>query len=89
MNSTAHRILEEVHELNSQEQDPCMKAWLVDPANPFLWRAYVRGPQGTPYEGGCFSLRIEFPQNFPFEQPRVAFNTKICHINISDDGSSS
>ncbi|MCJ1395045.1 hypothetical protein MMC18_007926 [Xylographa bjoerkii] len=46
----------------------------------------IYGPGGTPYEGGIFYLRIEFPPNYPFEPPRIRFLTKVFHPNIKPDG---
>jgi baculoviral IAP repeat-containing protein 6 (apollon) len=33
----------------------------ADEANCTLWKAVITGPQGTPYEGGCFLFDIYFP----------------------------
>ncbi|KAG0230524.1 hypothetical protein BGX31_005806 [Mortierella sp. GBA43] len=40
-------------------------------------------PQGTPYEGGMFEVDIVLPDNYPFQPPKVKFDTKIYHPNIS------
>ncbi|ETW08275.1 hypothetical protein H310_00902 [Aphanomyces invadans] len=51
-----------------------------------VWDALVgtiRGPVGTPYEGGHFVLEINIPKTYPFEPPKVRFETKIWHPNIS------
>jgi len=43
----------------------------------------IKGPQGTPYEGGVFEIDIHIPKQYPFEPPKMRFNTKIWHPNIS------
>lgn len=43
----------------------------------------IKGPQGTPYEGGVFEIDIQIPKQYPFEPPKMKFNTKIWHPNIS------
>mmetsp|Transcript_1534 Transcript_1534/g.2490 ORF Transcript_1534/g.2490 Transcript_1534/m.2490 type:complete len:200 (-) Transcript_1534:1371-1970(-) len=43
----------------------------------------IKGPDGTPYEGGVFEIDITIPKQYPFEPPKMKFNTKIWHPNIS------
>lgn len=35
------------------------------------------GPQGTPYEGGRFVLKLILPQSFPSEPFRAVFTTQV------------
>ena len=44
------------------------------------------GPKGTPYEGGLFYLDVSFPAQYPFEAPKLRFQTKIYHCNVSSQG---
>jgi ubiquitin-conjugating enzyme E2 S len=48
--------------------------------------ALLEGPQGTPYETGLFSLRLNIPASFPNEPPKGTFTTKIFHPNVSAAG---
>ena len=52
----------------------------------FQWKATIKGPEGSPYEGGTFRLSIEIPPFYPYEPPNVKFTTKIYHPNIHTDG---
>ncbi|RLV84126.1 Ubiquitin-conjugating enzyme [Meyerozyma sp. JA9] len=44
---------------------------------------YFKGPPGTPYEGGVFSVDINIPNEYPFKPPVMKFLTKVYHPNIS------
>ncbi|CDW85663.1 ubiquitin-conjugating enzyme [Stylonychia lemnae] len=54
--------------------------------NPFKWYAIIIGPENTPFHGGTFRLQIEFLDDYPYEPPKVEFQTKIYHPNISSNG---
>mmetsp|Transcript_2647 Transcript_2647/g.5389 ORF Transcript_2647/g.5389 Transcript_2647/m.5389 type:complete len:198 (-) Transcript_2647:113-706(-) len=43
----------------------------------------IKGPGGTPYEGGVFTVDIVIPDGYPFEPPKMKFVTKIWHPNVS------
>jgi len=54
--------------------------------NMFFWECDLKGPVGTPYQGGTFHFTIEFPDTFPFKPPTVTFTTKIYHPGINEEG---
>jgi len=45
-------------------------------------QAELEGPQGTPYEGKYFVLKLVFSQEFPAAPPRGFFLTKIYQPNV-------
>eukprot|EP00117_Sycon_ciliatum_P045216 scpid107061/ scgid32524/ Ubiquitin-conjugating enzyme E2 D4; HBUCE1; Ubiquitin carrier protein D4; Ubiquitin-protein ligase D4 len=52
----------------------------------FHWIAIICGPQGSLYEGGVFRLSLDFPDEYPWKPPRVAFITKIYHPIVVRNG---
>lgn len=62
------------------------------PSNILDWHFVVKGPEGTPYEGGFYHGKLVFPSEFPFKPPsiymitpngRFKCNTRLC-LSISD-----
>jgi ubiquitin-protein ligase len=51
----------------------------------FIWKVFLIGPVGTPYQGYKWTVQIDFPDNFPFSPPIIRFIDKIFHPNISFD----
>jgi len=47
------------------------------------WKGTIGGPKGTPYEGGLFVVDIVIPPNYPFVPPKMKFDTKVWHPNVS------
>ena len=49
----------------------------------FKWKVTMVGPQDTPYSGGIFTIRIEFPNDYPKHGPEFIFLNKMYHLNVN------
>jgi ubiquitin-conjugating enzyme E2 D/E len=78
------RIAKELAELT--ESPPAgISVELVDESNLYEWKVHMEGPEGSPYQGGDFVLKLSLPTAYPFKPPTVSFATKIYHPNVTND----
>ena len=47
------------------------------------WKGYINGPSDTCYEGGIYQIDIQLPPEYPYKPPKMKFETRIWHPNIS------
>ncbi len=47
------------------------------------WKGFIIGPSDTVYDGGYFQIDIVIPPDYPYKPPKMKFDTKIWHPNIS------
>ena len=45
--------------------------------NLYVWAGTVFGPDDTPWEGGIFSMRLTFTEQYPDKPPRVRFTSEM------------
>lgn len=48
----------------------------------FRWDVQFVGPNDSPYAGGTFCLRLEFPEQYPFKPPKLQFINKVYHPSV-------
>lgn len=80
------RIVRELQDL-TREPIPNCQTGPISESNLYLWSASIQGPSESPYAGGTFHLKIEFPPEYPFRPPKIHFTTPVYHPNINETGS--
>merc|ERR1711894_718384 len=68
------------------EQNETIQASPIDDSL-YEWEALIFGPEQTIWEGGIFSLKFSFSDEYPNKPPKVKFITDMFHPNIYNDGS--
>ena len=81
MDALHNRIKKEYHDLQ-KEKNSNVQVKLV--SNDYRhWKGRIKGPIDTCYQGGIFDVDIVIPDDYPFKTPKMKFDTKIWHPNIS------
>jgi ubiquitin-protein ligase len=69
------RVLSDIKDLN---RDPLEKEGIYhyyDDSNVMEAYIMIIGPEDTPYENGFYLFKFSFPNNYPFEPPKVKYYT--------------
>lgn len=78
MTDTAEQRLElELHQFN----EPGIVA-IPNGTDLFHWTATIEAPSNSPYLGGFFKVKIDFPIDYPRSKPSVRFDPPIYHPNV-------
>ncbi|KAM0714067.1 hypothetical protein Q7P37_011031 [Cladosporium fusiforme] len=75
-----------IKELDAYHKDPSPAVPSLEPTDEndlFHLTARLRGPDGTAYEGGTFTLSLTIPPTYPNTPPTITFRTPCCHPNVS------
>ena len=80
--SRAKRIMKE---MQAVKDDPAANINLefVSESDIHHLKGSFLGPPETPYAGGTFLVDIEVPMEYPFKPPKMKFDTKVYHPNVS------
>jgi len=81
---TSKRIKKDFQELNYNPISGIIVELIND--DIFHWKGTIKGPEGSPYEGGVFFINVKFPAEYPFKPPHVKFTTPIYHPNVEKEG---
>lgn len=79
--AASKRLRKELQVLRKSGDDSDIVLW-VHPDNLLKWKAWIRGPVDTPYEGGVFQLDIRCGMDYPLAPPTIKFVTKVFHPNV-------
>ncbi|AAS50829.1 ABR059Wp [Eremothecium gossypii ATCC 10895] len=86
MSKTAQkRLMKELQQLLRDSPDGIV-AGPVSEDNLFLWDCLIEGPADSPYEGGVFNARLQFPRDYPLSPPKLTFTPSILHPNVYPNG---
>mmetsp|Transcript_81394 Transcript_81394/g.189063 ORF Transcript_81394/g.189063 Transcript_81394/m.189063 type:complete len:203 (+) Transcript_81394:61-669(+) len=76
------RLEKELQDIRALSKDSSVTADSVE-GDLTHWKGHLKGPDATPYSGGTFDIDIEIPGDYPYNPPKMKFDTKIWHPNIS------
>ncbi|OQN99923.1 hypothetical protein B0A48_14128 [Cryoendolithus antarcticus] len=74
-----------VKELDQYQKDPGPAVERLEPTSEddvLNLTAILRGPDGTAYEGGRWTMTISLPSSYPNAPPKIQFQTRCCHPNV-------
>lgn len=76
----SRRFLRDLQQVVQDGELTGIEAWVIDAdRDPYHLHATVRGPSGTPYQGGTFELSLQCDKDYPFTSPRINFRTRCFH----------
>jgi ubiquitin-conjugating enzyme (huntingtin interacting protein 2) len=82
VDSLKNRVIKEYDDLKKCEKENMIYVNQVDNSVKH-WKGKINGPIDTVYEGGIFVIDIIITDDYPFKPPKMKFDTKVWHPNIS------
>ncbi|PNP56156.1 hypothetical protein THARTR1_03681 [Trichoderma harzianum] len=83
MSSRDRRIMKELQDLTEDKDTSGIHAALEQEGSLSALKGWFFGPGNTPYAGGKYVINIQLPLDYPFKPPKMQFNTRIWHPNVS------
>ena len=77
-----NRVMKEYNDLIKDKKNSAVLVKMVGD-DIHHWKGRIKGPIDTCYQGGIFDIDIIIPPDYPFKPPKMKFDTKIWHPNIS------
>ena len=77
-----NRIKKEAAELSDDSDSAGVSATPIS-EDLKRWKGTISGPKETPCDGCTFAIDIELTNNYPFEPPKMKFDTTVWHPNVS------
>ena len=81
--SRARRIAKEIADIHTDSLSNISASPLGNGEDLTHLKGSFKGPPGTPYEGGTYTIDIRIPGEYPFRPPIMKFDTKVWHPNVS------
>ncbi|CAK0840693.1 unnamed protein product [Prorocentrum cordatum] len=57
--------------LNMTSSESSVTADTVNASDLTHWKGILKGPEGTPYEGGVYTIDIKIPGDYPYNPPKM------------------
>ena len=79
MSTSSASNLRLMSDLKTMKQNPPegVSASPLTEENLYIWGCTIVGPDDTPWEGGIYSLRITYGDQYPDKPPRVRFTSEM------------
>ena len=84
MKGSQKRIKKDLEEIKENSSDDFFLHNISE--DLYKWQVIIVGPPDTTYEGGRFRLKVIFPEEYPFKEPYLEFETKIYSYLVHDNG---